>query len=300
LEGNPVAGVWVNFDMDEVVLRVRLRSDRVSRAALTNAEGDYQLDPIPPGRYRVMVQDRSWDDRHESEHIGEPLKAAFPTGTYFTSIAEGREVLPIHAVRDISLHVRFFDSSGKPARGGPVMIEGTFRGQPYMTWGRLDSEGKVNAKVPRGLEQARIQPFARAGQSLRYRRGKTGALHDPPKWNLGTLNEDLTDLEVIVYRRPKLTINAVDDGGAPLKDFVVRIDYAAEAIKTKPVLQIANSERVDGQLTRNPDGSAQQVQLLPDEDFTVTVEAEGYRPASQSLKLREGETKVLELRLNRR
>ena len=66
--------------MDEAVLGVKLRPDRVSRAALTNAEGEYRLDPIPPGRYRVMVQDRSWDDRHESEHVGEPLELVWTYG----------------------------------------------------------------------------------------------------------------------------------------------------------------------------------------------------------------------------
>ena len=57
---------------------------------------------------------------------------------------------------------------------------------------------------------------------------------------------------------------------------------------------------VDGKdvhFEKQDDGRQRSEQLVPDEEFTVTVEAPGYEPKSEKLKLPEGAVKELEVRL---
>ena len=51
---------------------------------------------------------------------------------------------------------------------------------------------------------------------------------------------------------------------------------------------------------RQDDGRWRSSQLLPDEEFTVTVDAPGYEPKSEKLKLSEGAVKELEVRLKKK
>ena len=60
------------------------------------------------------------------------------------------------------------------------------------------------------------------------------------------------------------------------------------------------TEGKDVKFEKQSDGRRRTSGLLPDEEFTLTVEAEGYEPKSEKLKLPEGVTKELEMKLKKR
>jgi hypothetical protein len=55
--------------------------------------------------------------------------------------------------------------------------------------------------------------------------------------------------------------------------------------------------RIEAHTHAQDDGRRRTSQLLPDEEFTLTVEAEGYAPRSDTLKLSEGTVKELDVKL---
>ena len=55
--------------------------------------------------------------------------------------------------------------------------------------------------------------------------------------------------------------------------------------------------RIEAHTHAQDDGHRRTSQLLPDEDFTLKVEADGYEPRSETLKLSEGAVKELDVKL---
>ena len=51
----------------------------------------------------------------------------------------------------------------------------------------------------------------------------------------------------------------------------------------------------DVEFVKRPDGRFRSQRLLPDEPVTVSVEADGYQPRFETLKLTQGATKELDV-----
>lgn len=58
-----------------------------------------------------------------------------------------------------------------------------------------------------------------------------------------------------------------------------------------------NGVQGDVSFDKQDDGRWRSSQLLPDEEFTLTLDAEGYRPKSEKLTLAEGAVKEIEWKL---
>ena len=105
--------------------------------------------------------------------------------------------------------------------------------------------------------------------------------------DLGTLTGYLTDIRVIRYVAPVLLVKASDRAGKPIAPAQVSADYDDASL----------DRRLDLYFDKQKDGRFRSESLLPDEKFTVTVTADGYRPQSRSLSLAEGTTSELDLLL---
>ena len=115
--------------------------------------------------------------------------------------------------------------------------------------------------------------------------------------DLGTLTNDIHGIEVVRYEAPILLVKPVAEDGAVLKDAKLKFEYAKSRSRWED-----GGRYVDGHdvtYERQTDGRLRSEQLLPDEDFTVTVSATGYRSRSESLELPEGTVRELTVQLRK-
>ena len=93
-------------------------------------------------------------------------------------------------------------------------------------------------------------------------------------------------------------IEEVGADGSPVKDFKVTLQYP----KDKKVIDthyILKGLATDVIFEKQEDGPWRSEELLPDEEFTVFVRADGFKPKSERLKLPEGAIKELEVKLEK-
>ncbi len=112
---------------------------------------------------------------------------------------------------------------------------------------------------------------------------------------LGTLDRDIQGVEVVRYEAPILLIKPLGEDGALLDKANVQFEYSEGKGPWKGGGQFVQGK--DVHCEKQPDGFRRTEQLLSDEEFTVTVEAEGYESKSEKLKLPEGAVRELEVKL---
>jgi hypothetical protein len=118
--------------------------------------------------------------------------------------------------------------------------------------------------------------------------------------DLGTLNDDVTGIEIIRYEAPILVVKVTaKDGGKP-KDAAVTALYGENRGQFRGGLILKKGLRSDVSFEEQEDGRFRSMQLLPDEEVAVTAQAEGYAPVTQKLKLCEAEKKDLEIVLEKK
>jgi len=83
----------------------------------------------------------------------------------------------------------------------------------------------------------------------------------------------MTEISVIRYESPVLLVNAVSDDGKTIKGFQAKIKYAPGR---EPQGDTSGTENPAGDVLfeSQDDGRWRTSQLLPDEEFTVSVEAQ--------------------------
>lgn len=130
--------------------------------------------------------------------------------------------------------------------------------------------------------------------SLRYRREPGGELQDDIHMvQLGTLNDDLEGFEIIRYKAPVILVSAVDGSQQPIE----KLNVVAKYTKPRPPQYIAFTNGSDIGFEQQPGGVYRSSQLLPDEELTLTISADGYEPAIEKLNLTEGATRELKVTL---
>lgn len=88
---------------------------------------------------------------------------------------------------------------------------------------------------------------------------------------------------------PTLLVKVQGEGGIPVKESQVEVTLPAELKRVTP----------EPQITRQDDGRWRCICLPSGDEFTLTVQAPGYQPASQKILLSEGVTKELEVKLQK-
>ena len=168
----------------------------------------------------------------------------------------------------------------------------------YFTQGAMDKNGGLIIRAPKGLKEAKLSLITNEHAALRVHMAKDKPLSNQHRdIDLGTLENDVRGIEAIRYEAPILLVKPAAEDGSLLRDAKVEIEYA----KNKGIWNSQGRyvEGKDVSFEKQDDGRRRSGQLLPDEEFTVTVKAEGYEPKSEKLKLPEGEVKELEVQLKK-
>jgi hypothetical protein len=148
--------------------------------------------------------------------------------------------------------------------------------------------------APRGLKDSHLRPGGPTETRL-ARDSPASICYDV---ELDTLVHDLRGIEIIRCDSPTLAVKPVAEDGKLLRDAHIWAEY-------KPLRERYEKQgrwvRTHAGFEKQSDGRQRcSLNLLPDEEFTPTVEAEGYEWKAERLKLTEGEVKELEVRLKKR
>lgn len=296
--GEPIEGIPVNIDYsgegNETVNNLPVASS-ISRSALSDKEGQFTFDPLPSGSYRVIPDEHRRDpiDRDRTKY---KIPGVFLPLT--VKIQEGTATAPIEvqATPHVVVRAQIYDSQGKKTRGHEFFLFGQLDGESWFGQGRPDSEGTIEAQVPHGLQNVRIQLMTNEHGALRFRRGPGEKLEsDKEDISLGTLNDDVEGFEIIKYKAPIVIVKAVDEQGTLIAKYGVTAAYSWGTQR-----YILEGElRSDLSFEKQNDGRYRTSQMLPDEDVKFTVTAKGYETASETVRLPEGETKELVVTLKK-
>jgi beta-lactamase regulating signal transducer with metallopeptidase domain/protocatechuate 3,4-dioxygenase beta subunit/Leucine-rich repeat (LRR) protein len=305
--GKPVAGVFVNAHVSGGPAKKSYTlpvADMLARAALSGEKGEFTLAPLPVGEYLIRVEEYAHDhllgrpDPRPVPYVFTPKKLAIKG-------AETDATVEIRAAPEVRLEGQYFDSSGKTRTGHEPQLWGFVDDKElgenegfYSTEGEVDKNGRFIIRAPKGLLKAKLDFITNEHSALRIRMSKDAPLGNQCRdIELGTLEQDRKGIEVVRYEAPILQVKPVGENGALLKNAKVAIEFPlGKGPWGGPGLLV---EGKDVSFERQDDGYRRTSQLLPDEEFTLTVGAEGYRSKSEKLKLTEGELKKIEVNLQK-
>jgi hypothetical protein len=205
----------------------------------------------------------------------------------------------VRAVPHVTIEAQYIDSKGKPTRGHESHIFGQIDGVPWFGDAKVSPAGKMFARVPHGLTNTQLNLMTNEHGVLRWRKSKDEPLSSNRLVMLGTMTDDLSGMEIIRYTAPIVLVMVATKDGAKPSDVGVTADYSNRLGQRGGKLLLAGGRESDVSFEKQEDGKFRSSQLLPDEEVIFTAHAQGYRPTAVTLKVTEGETKEIELVLEK-
>ncbi len=271
-----------------------------SRHTVTDKQGRFTMAPLAPGKYQVIPRPDSWAD----DSPGPTALAVFLPKE--VTITEGKlpEPIEFRAVQHVSVTIKFLDGAGRPLvdANANAWLQGQAGSNPvpFGTAALANTKGKTVLLAPKGLKAVRLGFFTGMNRVHQYRRSKDATLRYGTETNLGTLERDIPGFTVISRPGATLGVKAIAEDGTAIRRAVARIRYPKGTIERDPreltVPRIVAFRRQVGDVlfAPQPDGRWRTQELiLPDQQFTLTVEAPGYESRSEKMTLPEGATKKI-------
>ncbi|MDG3005290.1 M56 family metallopeptidase [Paludisphaera mucosa] len=296
LQGTPLARLLIaarreqESGPDADALNQMNVADKIRSTTETDAEGRFVFNHLPPGEYQVAPT--AIDIRVDpSERRGRKLPGVFLPRK--VSIAEDATppVLEIRESPHVVVEGRWLDSQGRPRSGWSSTLFGQIGGESWFARTNPDSQGIFSLMVPRGLRLAKVDTLAGEYTSMRRRIGKEAPLAVGEIADLGTLDHDVKDFDIVRYDAPVILINATTREGRQIEGFQADVQYHALDLEGDPAVRVLGGRRQADSLRREiNDGRYRTLQMLPDREVLVSVRADGYVSASRTMKLAEGQT----------
>ncbi|NLE37285.1 MAG: hypothetical protein GX621_04595, partial [Pirellulaceae bacterium] len=289
VSGTPVPNVSVNAELRGGAAKKEIDMpvvDYLARSASTDENGEFVMAPLPAGEYSLRVTDENRGSLGPTER---PLPGVFLSSLITLDPDEPTKSVEVRAVPHVLVEGHFVDSSGRPKSGFAPSVSGTSNDSPPTFWSsntQIDNRGRFTAKAPKGLH-IRLSLIDNEHHALRARVSQNAPLTNGRDVDLGVLDEDATDVTIVRYVAPILLAKAVDEDGKTIDGFEPTIRYLPDRFHEG---EYVRNERSVGHVSfeRQNDGRWRTSQLLPDEEFTLTVEAPGHEPRSEKMSLPEG------------
>lgn len=295
--------------------------NQINRSARTDDHGEFAFAPLLPGNYLLHGEgqsifagvDYTRPPMPSSARVIKPIKVYLKDGV-------APDPVVLHEAPSVSVELRFIDAMGRPARGNVATLTGIIpnaqgKADPFgvmggrrtlpevnepepedasdrIDWtaqGFPDEQGRLVFRAPRGLQHSdvyTVPPDETIAFKTRLNRG--GPLKYWGGGQLGTLDADRTDVEVVSYRAPTVLVNVKTDEGEALPDAQVRAGFTRNG-----------GGYADGMI-KQADGRYRGLSLMPDHEYELTAWAPGWVPSRiERVNLPEGAATELTLVVRR-
>lgn len=294
VNGEPVAGVKIEArrsgdgEEADVVLNNLRVANQIGREAISDLDGHFTLAALPDGEYQLQIQSDS------ESYDPPPLDDVFLRQSMTIAGGQGPESLEIRAVPHVVISATYLDSQGKPRSGHEVTLFGRWDGSFYAEQSSVPrADGKLQVKAPHGLQQVQLDLITNEHSSLRWRRNPGEPLKRGGRIELGTVEDDVSGIEIIRYVAPILLIKPVDEAGNVVADCQPVVTYIRPGAEGDEMDVYTTGGNVG--FEHQGDGRWRSSQLLPDEPMEATVTKDGYTCKPQELSLGEGTTAEIEI-----
>jgi beta-lactamase regulating signal transducer with metallopeptidase domain/uncharacterized GH25 family protein len=296
--GTPLTGVPVEANSIPSALRVggHYVADRIRRQSTTDAEGAFELAPLPPGKYD-LAPIRFEDNGHNHRFVETPA-VFLPQEVVLASGVEPTP-LEIRGLPSVLIEGQILDSQGKPTRGHYSRLWAKFAGKTFHSEVPCDESGRVSVRVPKGLEEAKLYLQSNVRSALRHRLAPGGPVSNQTVIELGKLDSDVHGIEILRYAAPILVLNAVTEDGRPAEGFKPRLSYITMDNPKDPKARWISGVEGDVNFEKQENGGWRSDGMLPDEEVIVRVEADGYEPLEQIMRFAEGSETELKATLKK-
>jgi beta-lactamase regulating signal transducer with metallopeptidase domain len=298
--GKPMPDIWVNVvdkkSQQEISMPV---ASSLRRSAETDAEGKFTLGPVKPGQFELRIDAYPDEIRYRSRERRQrvAIPAIFPRRTI--AIGEkAQEPLMVRALPHVQFEGQYVDSKGEKTSGWAIHVFGRIDDETYFGDLRPDANGTIKGILPHGMEKSQLDVISNEHGAILVRMGKDKPLVRGRDRPLGTIESDITGVEIIRYKAPIVQLKAVDETGQPVAGVKVAGIYQGQH-------QGELSHPVGGLPTniyfeKQPNGLIRTSQMLPNEKTKFVAAADGYENAEETLSLPEGETRELTLVLRKK
>ena len=253
---------------------------------MTDDKGRFELGPVAPGVYYIEPKEFSIEqDGNRSER--RPLPAVFLPQPMTLLSQQQAELIEVRGVPAVRVTVRCVDSAGRPdlTPGHVTMSLPANAGNTLLPQPASAESGTLTFLAPRDL--GGLVLYAGMRSVHRWERGgRVGPAMAPLR--LDALTSDVSDIRLVRYATPELRIQVRDPDGASIPEAKIDVRCDSYGIRRLPI-------------ETRPGGEGGRCLLLPpDEPIAVSVMAPGFRPHSETLRLKEDASRDLEIVLRRR
>ena len=114
------------------------------------------------------------------------------------------------------------------------------------------------------------------------------------------LDHDIKDIALIHYEDTIVIVKVTAKDGRLLNDVELGGEYTSEPAIARGGIGLKNGAFSEVLFDRQADGRYRSDELVPDREVKITAYADGFKPASRTLKLPEGKTEEITLVLEPR
>jgi beta-lactamase regulating signal transducer with metallopeptidase domain len=300
----PVSRVWVNVYDNTEGEKIKMSvMTSISRSGLTDENGKFTLGPLKEHRCQIRIEDSPSEAGYRVDELHNAPKNTVTVNDVFLvediDLTEIDTALPltVKALPYVNVRGRFIDSSGKATTGWEISTNGQIGEKwNYARWSP-DANGVFTGKLPVGLKQAQFDAISDDYHAMRARLRPGEPLRSGRDFELGEIESDLMQIEIVKYDSPVVQVSVKDDAGAPIKDarLAALFDNGDPTFTPTKTMLPTNIH-----FEKSADGRYHSEQMVPDVKTTITAKAEGYEDASETVSLPEGAERQITLTLKKK
>lgn len=268
-----------------VVVRANAGERIPWRYAITDADGRYELPPCAYGEYVIELLDEGVVPGQKQPGVQLPdvyfgQKLTLPKNP---PVEHSLNFEPVDSVR-VTAHCVNNDET--PAVGLNLTIGGAMKGGPY--WRGIlrpvvDEPGRYEVRVPRGLQQVRIEQESGNGTFFRI----------PGNWVVN-LDDDFDGFEVRQFKAARVTLRATLDG-EPFDLMTLKRNGPWPRFANEDAARQFGALRATAVGLVDPQAGTLRTDVHPEID--LVVQFEGFKPQVVHFQLEEGEERTIDVPL---
>ncbi len=313
--GARIAGGIDSTPIDTAVMFIENECD-VVRNTTTDDQGEFTLAPLPPGTY--IVEPRKQQSHQRTFRVSvPPADPATPRVVEHEDVAFDELVyLPIVTTLDparppdpitfkpiphVVVEARLIRSSkAKPIQYQPayLSIRGKLGDKILESNAYPKIDGSIKTSVARDMTDVAIILLSDPRSALRHQFTGEKTWSNDRLIFMNKLIHDIKGIEIVETAAATINVKVSASDLRGLDNLKVSATYPRgrspiETIKTK-----FDPAALDVKFWKSDAGVYFTHEIIPDEDLTITAEAEGYESATQTVNLKEGEDRAVDLVLN--